>query len=78
MKTDFHDRSGKPIYVGDLVQYRLGLNGKSTGPRVMKVVRNKKGVIKLCALSDTNKAGWILRKNYEEYLTIIDTSGRDA
>lgn len=25
MKTDFFDKSGKPVYVGDIVQYRLNL-----------------------------------------------------
>lgn len=76
MQTEFFDRTGKPLYVGDVVQYRLSLNSKHGGASLLKVVRNKKGVVKLADPRSDDNAGWVLRKNYEQYLTLFDTSGR--
>lgn len=76
MRTEFNDRTGKPIYTGDIVQYRLSLNSKHGGASILKVVRNKKGIVKLTRPDSTENDGKVLRKNYEQYLTIIDTSER--
>ena len=78
MKTEFNDRSGNPLYTGDIVQYRLSTAAKKNGgPWIVKVVRNKKGVVKLTHPQNPENSGWVLRKNYEEFLTIIDKSERE-
>lgn len=78
MQTEFHDKSGNPIYIGDIVQYRLSLNSKHGGPSLLKVVRNKKGEVKLADPRTQDNVGWTLRKNYEQHLTIVDTSERST
>lgn len=75
MQTEFNDKSGKPLYVGDIVSYHLSGMG-SGGPVSLKITRNKKGVIRLSHPHDPNKGGMVLRKNYEPYLTLINTSRR--
>lgn len=77
MKTEFHDRSGKPLYTGDILQYRLSYGGKRGGPSLCKVVCSKKGVVKLTHPDSTENSGWVLRKTYEKCLSIVDTSGRE-
>lgn len=58
MKTEFHDRSGKPLYTGDIAQYRLSLAAKKNGgPWTVKIVRNKKGVVKLADPDSTDNGG---------------------
>lgn len=73
MKTEFKDKSGKPIYTGDILQYSLGgLAMKSGGPRLYKVIKIKKG-IRLTPAHSPQDNDWEPRKNEEKYLTIIDT-----
>jgi len=76
MQTEFYDKSGKPLYVGDIVSYFLSGIG-SGGPVSLRVTRNKKGVVKLSHPNDPDKRGFILRKTYEKHLTLIDTSERE-
>lgn len=76
IQTEFLDRSGKPIHVGDIVQYRLSLNSKHAGPSLLRVVQTKSGVVKLADPRSEGNVGWPLRKGYEKYLSIVDTSGR--
>lgn len=77
METDFSDKSGKPIYIGDIVQYRL-----SDAGTLLKVVKTKKG-IKLvnpqCTdgnLNQVYRGSVPLNKSYEKYVSIVDTSER--
>lgn len=77
MKTEFVDRSGKPIYIGDIVQYRL-----TGGGTLVKVVQTKKGV-KLVDLryeekhpNQAYKGSISMGKQYEKYVSIIDTTAR--
>lgn len=77
MKTEFNDKSGKPIYTGDIVQWRLGKFGKkSGGPGLFRVIKTKKG-IKVVVAHNSNDVGWLLRKNQEEFLTVFDTKDRE-
>lgn len=76
MKTEFSDRLGRPIYVGDVIQYRLGLNSKHGGPVLLRVIKTKRG-IKLADVRLVDpKDGWLLRKTYERNMVVTDTSGR--
>ncbi len=74
--TEFEDRSGKTIYVGDVVQYRL--NALTQGPTRLLVARNKKGLVSLVDPRSTSKKGLRMSKVYEKYVSIIDTSGRES
>lgn len=38
INTGFKDKSGRIIYVGDIVQHRLGKFGKTGGPITLKVI----------------------------------------
>ncbi len=74
MKTTFHDRTGKDIYIGDIVLWSFGgLSKKSGGPVHMQVRKTKKGI----KIIDHNDHGFLLRKTDEQYLTIVDTQYRD-
>lgn len=76
-KTEFNDRSGKPIYTGDVVQWRLGKFGKkSGGPSLYRVISSKKGP-KLAFAHDPQAIGRLIRKDDENFLTIIDTTARE-
>lgn len=75
MKTEFQDRAGNDIYIGDIVQYRLST--LTQGPTLLRVVRNKKGVVKLADPRNPENNGMVLRKNYQKYLTIVDKSVRE-
>ena len=78
MKTEFCDRSGKPIFTGDIVQYNLGgLAKKSGGPRLFRVIKVKKG-IRLTPAHAPQDNGWAIRKDHEKYLTVFDTRNREA
>lgn len=77
MKTEFNDKSGKVIYVGDIVQWQLGKFGKkSGGPSLFRVINTKKGP-KIVVAHDSHDTGWLLRKNHEKFITIIDTKYRE-
>ncbi|HEU5121699.1 MAG TPA: hypothetical protein VFT59_02545 [Candidatus Saccharimonadales bacterium] len=44
-KTEFTDKTGKPIYIGDIVQIRLGkFAKKSAGPSTFCIIRSGKRV----------------------------------
>lgn len=74
--TGFVDRSGKALYVGDIIQWRLGkFAKKSAGPTHYQLVRTKKG-IKLMNIEHPATAGWLLRKTDSQFITLIDTSER--
>lgn len=78
MKTEFNDKSGKPIYTGDIVQYSLGgLAKKSGGPRLFLVIKVKKGIRLTPAHAPTDN-GWAIRKDQEKFLTIFDTKHREV
>lgn len=74
-ETGFNDRSKKPIYIGDILEYRLSLNSKKGGPTRCTIINTKKG-LKLSF--DGGLSGWIMRKSYEQYIAIIDTSRRKS
>ena len=76
MKTEFTDKFGKPLYVGDIVRYYLSDMGPG-GPQSLQIARNKKGVIKLISPGDPNKNGWVMRHTHGKYLTLIDTQYRE-
>jgi hypothetical protein len=77
MKTEFNDRSGKPIHTGDIIQWRLGKYAmKSRGPNLYRVIKTKKG-IKLTPADAPQDNGWAPRKNQEEFMTIVDTKYRE-
>lgn len=79
MKTEFRDKSGKSLYSGDIVQYRLN----SSQAILLRVAKTKKGI----KLVDTEYArtypnqtytGSIsFSKKYEQYISITDTSTRE-
>lgn len=75
--TEFYDRNNKQIFSGDIVQYKLG-NLSDGGTRAI-VVKVKHGY-KICWLKGDEyyvEDGWLLRKSYKPYLTVIDTSNRE-
>jgi len=80
MKTEFFDRSGKPLYLGDTVQYRLN----SSSASLLKVAKTKKGIELVnpeYARTYPNQAhrGSIpVSRKYEKYLSIVDTSERES
>lgn len=74
-KTEFSDKSGKPLYIGDIIQWRLGKFGKSGGPTLHKVIRTKKGV-KLVNPDSNGPEGMLLRKSDEQYISLFDSSHR--
>ena len=76
MKTEFSDKFGKPLYVGDIVRYYLSDMGPG-GPQLLQIARNKKGVVKLISPGDPDKKGWVLRHTYTKHLTLMDTQHRE-
>jgi len=80
MKTEFSDRSGKPIYVGDIVRYRLN----SSSATLQVVVKTKRGI----RLVDPNyantypnkapKSSIPMSKLYEQYVSIIEPVKRES
>lgn len=77
-KTEFNDRSGKPIYTGDIVQWRLGkFAKKSGGPTLYRIISTKKGA-KMVVAHDPRTIGRLLRKDDEQFITIIDTRERET
>lgn len=78
MKTEFCDKFGKALYVGDVVRYSLGKTGfKGQGPTLWRIIKSKKGV----KLADPRMIGategTMMHHKYEKYLTLMDISGRD-
>lgn len=76
MKTEFSDRLGRPIYVGDVIQYRLGLNSKHGGPKSYRIIKTKRAVKLADVRLAEPKDGLLLRKTYERHIVITDTSRR--
>jgi len=75
--TEFHDRSNKPIYTGDIVQYRL--SKLNSGPDIGVVIKTKHDVL-ICWLKDKEYFlgnSLVMRSNIEEYITIVDTRDRE-
>ncbi len=72
--TDFHDKSGKQIYIGDTLQIRLGkFAKKGGGPMVLKVIRFGKN-IQLIDPNDIERkyGGAKLTQQRANYSVIID------
>jgi len=77
MKTEFSDRFGKPLYVGDIVQYSLGKMGfKGNGPTLWRVVSSKKGIKLADPRAGFTTEGTLMHRKYEPYLTLMDTTER--
>lgn len=74
--TGFTDKFGRPLYIGDIIQYYLSGIGPS-GPQLLQIARNKKGVIKLIYPGDPDKVGWVMRHTDGKYTTLIDTQYRE-
>jgi len=74
--TEFEDRNGTIIYIGDIVQYQI--NALTQGPTRLRVARDKKGLISLIDSQSKAKKGFRMSKVYERYVSIIDTSTREA
>lgn len=73
MKTGFFDKSGKPVYIGDIVQYRLNLGSAVQ----LEVVKTKQGIRLLNPnRTQPSSSGIPLQKKYEQYISIVDTSHR--
>ena len=72
--TDFTDRSGKVLYFGDFVQYRL--NNLRQGASLRQVVRGKGGRVLLVDPHHPKERGLPMSNSYKQYVTIVDTSGR--
>ncbi len=75
-KTDLCDKNGKPIYVGDIVQHRLSLNSKHGGPKLYRIIQNKKGQVLLADPNTTDNYGHKLEKSILPYITVFDTRNR--
>lgn len=70
--TGFRDKTGRTIYVGDIVQSRLGAFGKSGGPKDMKVIVFGKHFHLVSEFETDVKYGGIeLKKATAEHLVII-------
>jgi hypothetical protein len=74
--TEFEDKNGTIINIGDIVQYQV--NALTQGPTKLRVARDKKGLISLIDPHKTSKKGLRMSKVYERYVRIIDTSAREA
>lgn len=80
MKTEFVDQHNQPIYVGDIVLWRLGkFSKKSNGPSYYRVTNSKRGIILTDpALGVNGKSKFIFRRSHQQYVTIYDKLGRET
>ena len=73
-QTEYKDRSGKPIYTGDIVQYKL------SSPSKCIIVKSKRGIF-LCFIRAAEqyslKDSLPMRSNLEQHISIIDTRNRE-
>lgn len=71
--TEFFDRTGKQIYLGDTLQIRLGKSLKHGGATLVKVVKFGKNV-QLRSFDDLNPArgGYNLTKQIASISVIVD------
>jgi hypothetical protein len=71
-ETEFHDKTGRSIYIGDIVQYRL--HGKNSNPLNYRVIRFGKHVnIVPVHITDPDIGGWHLTHTMTEYIVVIQT-----
>ncbi|HXH04900.1 MAG TPA: hypothetical protein VNI82_00555 [Candidatus Nitrosotenuis sp.] len=72
-ETEFSDKSGKQLCMGDIVQWRLGkFAKKSNGPAIYRIDRTRKGVF-LVNVHD-EEIRWRLRKTHESFIVLIERS----
>jgi len=72
INTGFKDKSGRAIYVGDIVQHRLGKFGKSGGTQSFKVISfGKKYHLVGESDDDTKYGGRVLAEKTCENLVVI-------
>ena len=71
--TGFYDKTGKPIHVGDVVQYRLGKFGKSGGSILKRVEKcGKRFCLVDESLSASQHTGVKINDATCQYLVVID------
>jgi hypothetical protein len=72
-KTEFFDKFGKQIFIGDTLQTRLGKFGKSGGSTRQQVLR-KDNHIKLVNESDAERkyGGYDLTQQIANYSVIVE------
>lgn len=70
--TGFKDKSGRSIYVGDIVQHRLGKFGKSGGTQNFRVIEYGKNyrLINESRVGDTY-GGTILTAHVSKFLIVL-------
>jgi len=75
INTGFKDKSSRAIYVGDIVQHRLGKFGKSGGTQNLKVIGfGKKYHLVGESDDDTKYGGRVLSEKTCENLVVIKSN----
>lgn len=73
-KTEFVDKSGRTIHIGDVIQYRLGVNGLSGGPQRFRIIRFGKHVHAVAEHeTNPNYGGIRLASLPAEYIVVVKT-----
>lgn len=76
-QTEFKDKTGKPIYTGDIIQWRLSkFAKKNDGPAFYQVYASKKRGVMVRFSKDS--VGRPLREHDCQYIVVVDTSERES
>lgn len=71
-RTNFVDKTGRRIHVGDIVQHRLGKFGKSSGPQSFKVIQFGKNYHFVPeSRADVTYGGILLKKQLCEHSVVV-------
>ena len=74
--TEFKDKTGAPLYTGDIVMWRLGkFAKKGGGPSYHQIYESKKQGVSIRSLEST--IGHKLRESDCQYIVIYDKSERE-
>lgn len=75
IKTNYMDKTGREIRVGDIIQHRLGKFGKSGGPQNFKVIQfGKRYHLIPDSRTDTKYGGILLTKQLCEHLVVVKSN----
>lgn len=74
-RTDFKDKSGRTIFIGDIVQHRLGKFGLSGGAKNYRVIKfGKKYHLVNESQIDTKYGGILLTEKLCDHLVVFKSS----
>lgn len=71
-KTEFVDKTGRPIYVGDIIQHRMSGSGKS-GAQRLRVVWFGKNIHVVSESTSVDYGGVRLATLPTEFITVVET-----